>query len=472
MKIRSVVALEIASSSVKIAQASFPKGKKVLRLIGIEISGKDDAGIGREIADAFKRHGIDNRDVMLNIPRTVVMTRSLRLPAVDDGEIKKMVGIEAMKQMPHFSETVSIGYRIIEKTPEGYSDVLAAAVQESALDRYMKILKAAGLSPSRIAFSSESVMALYTLNGKTAPIADTAPVILINIDNDYADIDVIEGSMLTVTRAFAPAGTGSSLARETADEIRKSIAMSHKSGGLSPGKIVLCGAHAITGELSGLLSEEFAGMPEMLDLQPPDWSIQIENADPEHDSFAPVCGLALNAEMVEADLLPDAIIAELDRKALRREAIKSAVIVVSAALLFTAAEAKRFVEASVYMSHMDAELKTLEPAVKKAEDLEDRTKTIRAYAPGGPFAIEVLSELYALTPAGVIYSTLDYEKAKYITLKGSAPSLDDVVKLVRALEGSKYFKSARIRYTSRRQRDSVWFTDFEMGCTARGGADR
>ena len=216
------VALQIGARYVKLCEAAFYKKAPVCRLISQVISSKDDNDISREIRDLFNKFNIRQNYVLLNVPRHLVMARLVSLPSTNDAEIKNMVKMESLKQVPYSGEEIITGFRIIEKLKNRYSNVLMALVEKSVINRLIGILKNADLSIEKIAVGSESLFDWFSIFKKKIKKEEKIQnLALINVDSEYVEMDIIEKGNLVFTRSFSYAGKHYPYTKEIIDEIQK-----------------------------------------------------------------------------------------------------------------------------------------------------------------------------------------------------------------------------------------------------------
>ena len=197
-------AIEIHNDFIKVAAITRLGKDESFLLIKKEFFSKDTENIFKEINTLSKTHRILSDKIYLNMPRHQVMVRLMHLPSTDDAEIADMVKMESTRQMPYRDEKIVVGYKIIKKTEDGYSDVLIAVVESSAVERVINILKGSGFVPGKIALSSESLLAWYlTVKGKASDSGPgTGNIAVINISSSYIDLDILENDKLVFTRAF------------------------------------------------------------------------------------------------------------------------------------------------------------------------------------------------------------------------------------------------------------------------------
>ncbi|MCK4463733.1 MAG: hypothetical protein KAU58_05420, partial [Candidatus Omnitrophica bacterium] len=157
------VSVELYNNSIKLAGGVFSKKGPIFSLIKKEFFSKENNDIFKEIAYLFRIHKFPSKSVFLNIPRHLVMARLLHLPSTSDDEIRNMVKMESAKQMPYRDEDIIIGYKIIEKLKNGYSDVLLAIAQEGIIKRLINILRGADLTIEKIILGSESLFGWYSV---------------------------------------------------------------------------------------------------------------------------------------------------------------------------------------------------------------------------------------------------------------------------------------------------------------------
>ncbi|MCQ9207480.1 MAG: pilus assembly protein PilM [Omnitrophica bacterium] len=459
---KTQISLEIGERRVKICEAVFFKqGSAVFRFLCEEIPQKDNE-ISSALARLFETHRITEKKVFLNIPRHLVMARVLHLPSVKDAELKSMIRMEAVKQMPYREEDIIIGYKVIEKLKDGYSDVFLAVSQAETINRFINIAKNAGLTPEKIALSSESLAAWHVARSEMSGKKKELNPGLINIDSGRVDIGMIEEGKLTFSRAFFYDANSPEAMRKASDEIKQSVMIYQKERNRKVDKLLLSGAGGRVKAIEPILREESAFSTESIAQS--DGMELAENADKalEEASFIELIGLALKSEDIKIDLLPREMAENKELAVFKKALTKTLVLFGCVVLVFLGVLAQKLFYKSGLLRTLNLRIKTMEPEVTKAKKMKGDLKIIRNEIRKKPLAIDILSEIYKVTPSGITFGLIDYESNKSLVLRGSAPTLQGVVKFIKILENSQYFENVKLKYTTKRKRAGVEKIDFEM----------
>ena len=459
---RIAVALEIHGDAVKLCYASFFDTGPVLRVFTRILTSRDEGSVADAIKDMFGTLHIYLKTVLLAIPKHLVMTRVLYLPSTNGDEIRNMVSIESAKHVPYTEGDRIVDYKILERLKNGYSNVLLAIAQASTVHRYLDIVKKAGLKTEKVALGAECLTAWYaTMIEKRQEKGTTA---LVNIDSEYVDIVIIKGGTLKFTRAFAcqpeSAATDKSVVFE---EIRKSLVAYSRQINEEIDKILVSGAKKHVSTLEPLLAE--TGIP--LEVIPQTEGITIaecKETDLEERSFLELAGLLCKENAVKINLLPEPQRQEGEYLRLKKSLTKTGILIACIALILVAIAVEGIIDKMRFVNLLDRKLETMAPQVELAKRMRNDMKVIKSEIQKKPLAIDILSEIYKITPSGMTYNLVDYESSKNLILRGSAPSLDKVIKFITTLESSGYFKNVKLKYTTKRNTGSAQITDFEIVC--------
>ncbi len=455
---KTTVSLEIGDSVIKLSEAVFFKRKRVFRLAKRNLSSKEDTNISQEIKNLFDSLNISQRRVLLNIPRHLVMVRFLRFPSISDNEIKNMVKMESVKQMPYATEEIIFGYRIIEKSKDGYSNVLLAIVQANIVNRFVNILKNAGLDIAKIALGSESLFGWYSVvAGRKVGDVNTA---LINIDAGYIDIDIVKKGNLAFARGFSYRVES----KNAIAEIKKSIATFRKESSLDVDKIVISGANNKVNELEPHIKEELGIPLEIIDQTKNIELHKTPDTDLGNTSFIELIGLSLKNGDMKINLLPESMIEANELYFLKKILARTAVLLTCIILIFSGLITEKLSDKSRCLSFLDSKLSLMEPTVTKAKRMKKDIKIVKEEIQKKPLALNIITEIYKITPGGVKFNMLDYRSNRSLILRGNAPSLDDVIKFISILEESQYFENVKMKYTTKRTVRDKRITDFEIVC--------
>ncbi|MCK4463821.1 MAG: PilN domain-containing protein, partial [Candidatus Omnitrophica bacterium] len=289
-------------------------------------------------------------------------------------------------------------------------------------------------------------------------------IALINIDSEYIGIDIMEKEKLVFTRGFSYEGKDSYVGKNAVDEIKKSIATCRKERKLNVDKIFISGAKNRIKVIEPILKEEL-GIP--IDLIEQARNVELDKSietDLAEASFIELIGLSLKNKDMKINLLPESMIEDNQLRFLKKSLMKTFALLISIILIFSGIIVKKIFDKSRYLLLLNSRIKAIEPKVIKTRRMRENIKIIKNVIRKKPLAIDIITEIYKITPQGITFNLLDYKSDKSLILRGDAPSLDSIIKFISILEKSQYFEDVKIKYTRKRSAAGTQLTDFEIIC--------
>lgn len=385
--------------------------------------------------------------------------RFLKLPSTDDNEIRKMARIESFKHIPYADEETISGCRIIEKQDDGYSRVMIAVAQAGTALKKTELLKRAGLSVEFISLGSEALF-LWYLSAREAE--DSLDVLLVNIDAEHIDIDVISAGRLVFTRGASYTDANPISTEKILTEINLSIAAYRKESTKPVDKVVLSGIPARADKIKAILAD-FVKVPvEIFDQMKNTPLRKDAHLEIEETSFLESLGLSLKLERAEINLLPEAAMEYHRLEIVKKNVITGLIVSVLIILIAFGAVLKKLYDKRAYISYVDSEIVRISPEVKTAKAMAKEIEIVTSKIAERPLAIDLVSEIFKITPRGITLTMMEYESYKAITLRGSAANLSDVFKYVKLLEDSPYFSDVKVKYANKRMGQASQAADFEI----------
>ena len=240
-KTKSIVGLDIGSSSVKAVECTV-KGKNVeLTKVGIAslpaeavVQGAflNSGAITEAIQEAIESADIKIRNVATAVSGHSVIVKKINLPAMSRDELEESIRWEAEQYIPFDINEVNLDFQIMEGTDvEGQMDVLLVAAKKDLIDDYVHVITDAGLQPSVIDVAAFAVENAFAANYDSEP---DEVVALVNIGSQVVNINIVAGGSPAFTRDIS---TGGSVYTE---EIQKALSVSWeeaeriKIGGTGP----------------------------------------------------------------------------------------------------------------------------------------------------------------------------------------------------------------------------------------------
>ncbi|MDD5504715.1 MAG: PilN domain-containing protein [Candidatus Omnitrophica bacterium] len=469
---------------LKLAQfSSTGKACQAMRLIVKPVSGLSEADMPRAFAEAVASSAINFNCITAVIPRQKVITRHIKLPAVNRVEIDKMLSFEIAKQTPYSQEDIISDYRIIGTDEQGYSRILLVISLKSELTRIDSLLGAYSSRLKQVYFSSEADAGWLDKAG-LGPGAEESTC-LVNVDADRTEIAVVSSSGLCFSRSITlgaddllgPKTTAVTPQARLLDEIKQSMALclKEKEGqGNGITKIILTGA-AVAGEvfldcLKADINISSSYFNSLYGVRLSDNALS-ESGIPENASVCSVCGAACMGFGI--NLMPQS------RKQINRKRSLFKKLVAGFSLLFFAC----VVFFTVYFVRIDRMERTLEDLealysrIDKTSDLLEiklkRLQGIKSYLAQGESSLDVIYNLYYLIPEGISLADFDYEdESKILRFSGKASKMSDVFGLVSLMESSEVFSNVQTGSVIQRQTKDGVSVDFQLRCNFKAVPER
>lgn len=166
-KSRSVVGIDIGSSSIKVIQLRAKRGVAVLETYGeIALGPYGGVEVGRAtnlptdkliaaLTDVLREANVTTVDCGISIPFSSSLVTLIKMPAVPGGRLAQMIPLEARKYIPVPISEVSLDWFVVpgesgaaeEEAAVGPRtiDVLLVAIHNETIAKYREVLKAVGL---------------------------------------------------------------------------------------------------------------------------------------------------------------------------------------------------------------------------------------------------------------------------------------------------------------------------------------
>ena len=205
------VGLDIGSKTIKIVELVSEKGRFRLRASGVVSHKgarpeqfKDDkefAFLGDVVKKLYKEAKISSREVGIALPEALVFTRSVKFPTLTDEEIASAVRWEAEQYIPIPVEDAIVQHQIIERredTTPPHVSVLLVAAPKALVEKYAKVVDAAGLS--LVSVETELIALVRSL------ALDDATVMIVDFGAGSTDIAIARNGQLAFSRSIPTAG--------------------------------------------------------------------------------------------------------------------------------------------------------------------------------------------------------------------------------------------------------------------------
>ena len=467
-----LVGIDLSSNNLKIAHVSSSLNKKELVSISSRnISGLSDDDISKIIGVSFNELGVKKSSIVNIIPSHLVITKNIEIPSTDPQEIKEIINLQAGRHTPYSREEIIVDYIEIGTYKNSYTKILLVIVGRNIVKRQFEILRKAGLKvekfllgPEGLAWSAKNILRLKT---------EDSPVSVIHVDEAFTDFLIIFKNKPVFIRNI-PIGTQHLTAERElyqmkfVEELKRSLeAYQSEDIEKNPNMIVLTGAVEEASSLAGVLNDNLhlptRCIPYFRNLLISEGGLKAVSSE-KRLSFLNIIASLFACDEMKVDLIPEEI--KL-RKALEergRDLIKTGILILTIFILIFSLLISNIYFNNAYLKKLNTKYEPLSKEAKELENDFSKVSLIRNYLASRGYSLEILTELYNVTPEDMEISDVRFDAQGRFSIRGTAESMSSVFSFVDNMEKSKYFKEVKTKYTTKRKEGTRDVTDFEIAC--------
>ena len=209
---KTIVGLDIGSSSIKAVELKKSRGEVELVHIGLEPLASDivvdsmivDSGsVSSAITKIFNENNIKSKAVATSVSGHSVIVKRIPMQTMDDAELAASISTEAAQHIPFDIADVNVDYQILSEDSGPQMDVLLVAVKKDKILNYTNVLSLAGKSPAVVDIDAFALQNCYEYNYEPSP---SSTVALLNLGASVMNINIVKGTTPLFTRDVSVGG--------------------------------------------------------------------------------------------------------------------------------------------------------------------------------------------------------------------------------------------------------------------------
>jgi type IV pilus assembly protein PilM len=210
---KTIVGLDIGSSSIKAVELKKAHGGIELAHIGVEPLASDivvdsmivDSGsVSSAISKIFNENGIKSKAVATSVSGHSVIVKKISVATMSEQELAESIQTEAAQHIPFDITDVNIDYQILSEDLSGpQMEVLLVAVKKDKILNYTNVLSLAGKAPAIVDIDAFALQNCYEFNYEPA---SSSTVALLNIGASVMNINIVKGTSPLFTRDVSVGG--------------------------------------------------------------------------------------------------------------------------------------------------------------------------------------------------------------------------------------------------------------------------
>lgn len=395
-------------------------------------------------------------NVIVPLRSADLLMRVMELPATQDDEITDMVGFQVDKISPFPTDQIAISHEVLQQS-EDTSLVLMVAAKRSCID---SIGDAFGEKGIRIhSIDSRDLGWMQLLNDGDHVSQEGCEIIILDDGIEFSLVVVNDGIPIAFRMLHAQSDK-TDVIEELAYEIGYTLISLDAEHDLAPPSAIQYWSH---GELSATLREQLADKsgltihPHSLGDLPPLSEGIIRRA---------------LADGSRIELIPREWIEHEKNKQLRKKTILATSVIAGIWLVILLGFFTTYRIRDMQLSSVKKRADAVQPAGEQALQNRKKLKTLKVYTDRSDSALECLREVTRLLPGGDIeFLSYNYNKAKGVTLRGSASSDNVIDDFFITLSKSSLFEELKNQSSSKKTTKGVRRSIFSVTLVLPSGED-
>ena len=259
------------------------------------------------------------------------------------------------------------------------------------------------------------------------------------------------------------------------DELKKSFdAYQAEDIESSPSLVIFTGSIDELKDLEVMMLDAFR-MPvrvlSVTDLVGRSDSVSKELINPRSISMLNVIAPLFKNETTTINLIPEEVKLRLALEERGRDIIKAGVLIMTIILFICGIFLVHIYLKSEYLNKLASKFKGLNDEASQIENDFSKVRIIRNYLSVRGLSLNILSELYDLTPLEISLTSIRLKEKGAFSIRGEASSMSAVFSYVNDLEKSMFFKTVKTKYTSKKKVDNQELVDFEIAAVLEGARE-
>ncbi|MDE2028177.1 MAG: pilus assembly protein PilM [Candidatus Omnitrophica bacterium] len=463
---KKYLAVCVNDGIIKLAQAgSSGDVEKIARCSFAANAGNEEAaGALKALLLSFNR----KLPVICVVPASAATAKTIEVPSTDPEEIKSIINLQASRYTPYSREEVLISYINLGLNLSNNTRLLIVIVHRDLVKEKLDILERAGLDVEKVIFAPEAQARFYAraLNLKK----DAASVGVVDFSLNSSSCISVANSTLSFLRHF-PIGIkavmqGGDTVAKMQEELKKSMDAYVQEEGNEALSTYIVTTPTLNNVLPGL--KESLGVAFQVnaflnfikcgtDVRK---KLQGDFAD---DSFLDVIASAATAGKCEINLMPEEMILKktVDRQS--QEVSKAGVAAVIIMVLIGIILMSNIYFKDTYLNkNLKQQFAPQISEVQKLQGQMNKTKLVREYIKDRMVSLDIIRQLYAITPTTIYLRDITADEDGTVTIDGVADSMSLVYSYVKMIDDSTSFKEAKLKSASTKKDNGKEVGTFEI----------
>lgn len=462
--------IEATNTHIKYVQAKRTGRQMIVSVVAlVPFLGGSDDDLVRIIQQFSKQYKLQTEDVVVSIPRQLIILKLLNLPASNSNEIKKMIALQLKSQIPYSLDDVTYDYLVVDKNSSGYTKTLVMVIHNDIYHKYQSAFARAGIKNLKMSVSSLGILGWMNYQQQSAGKKEQDVICSIEVDYGHTELVFIQNENILYSRDLK-FGVRDILG-EDSDEFVKQILLSlaaYKQERMGPPikgvKIIssvkdvkVLGEKIIQG--GGYRVEYFTSLDNILSQK----NIDLDAFSREpYVSAAVAIGLAVDPQEKLLNFVPKVVNEKKETGVRNVQLIQFCILTVITCVLAIGIMSVDVFKLSTQLKNINLQAESLLPKIKEIDQKALLVKSFNEQKSRYIFINDVFSELFRFTSDGISFRIIELNQDRKFVVQGYGDDSANINAFQSRLVKSSFFQDVNLEYATKRRIFNMDVTDFRI----------
>ncbi|MBU1887578.1 MAG: PilN domain-containing protein, partial [Candidatus Omnitrophica bacterium] len=382
------------------------------------------------------------------------------------------------KQVPYTNEEVIWGYKILKTYESGYSEVMVAIPRYKVISERIKWLFESGFDVEGFSLSSECLYNWYCQNYLDPEARYNNTDMVVDISSDHTEFLVISQGRIVFSKAIL-LGANSIQAADGYDkwqeefmaDLRDTLEIYRSEGKRKEiDSIFLTGAQNIDSDkLQNRINKGLG-----IDVRREDALKNIKFLKgttqlPEKElirstSITALVGAGIKTRSLDINFIPRAIKISKGLGQRKSDLTTIGILLMGIVTLITVLPGAKIYKRISYLNELKQEDIEMRKGVEEIERLRMKIRLVEERLGAGDSILNVIDELYRVTPKELYNKSLEIDEERNIVIKGRASAMSEIFNFITTLEESERIANVKTSFTATKEDKEGNYAEFEISC--------
>jgi len=463
--------IEITGTEVKLLQTRKKRRGALVTFCAIRsLTGRSENEAGRLLREMKEQLAMVPEMFLLLVPRRLVILKIMKLPSRDDREIRDMIGLQLVNNIPYPIDEVTYQYQILGHEEGGYSRILVIVMPREVHQRYERIMHFAGVKKYEMTLASLGLGHWWNQKTSGKDKQEVSSTAVLFLDARHSELCFFDQGKFCFSRQmpFGHKHLHPKSLHGFTRQVKLSIEFYQKEcSGTQVESIVIVSKSSEAGILNHHLTDQLM-MP--VDVMSP---LTVEDHQSEsvvemlkvHPAVSITAGLGwvwLTDRKKILSLIPKEIHESKEINSERIELMKCAVLFLVVAFLTVLIRSMPVYNKEQYVQRLEQRIKQMESRLKEADQKIEFVKTFNKKIEAYYFIPDLVYDLAVLTPETISFRSISLDKAGDVLMQGYAQSHAEIYDFQGALIQSPHFQAVDLKFATKKEIANTAVVDFKM----------